>query len=258
MPNQRMNSGTQAIEGIARSACMVGSSSCAGARGEAGRAHRARSPARSPSAKPAATRHEGRGQMAPRARRCGTARPASRPPSRAAAAGGASIQPARAAAPRARRSASRQQQAEHGRVTEQAATPATARRPARAPAAAGACSCSSAVLMAPVATSRRSRVEERVDGGGDVDFGLDHAAALQRLAGREDRLALGVARRADRRTRCGSSCCAATGSGSFAASARSLASSSGFCQRPLPAALVDRSARARRFRDARRRRPRAR
>ena len=66
MPNQRTNSGTQAIEGMARSACKVGSSKPLrhrqNSRGESGAS--AKVPATTPMPKPAATRRPRHDDMA--------------------------------------------------------------------------------------------------------------------------------------------------------------------------------------------------
>ena len=95
MPNQRMNSGTQAIEGIARSACMVGSSSWR-ARVEKPVSAPSAVASTSPSANPAATRQ----RVAARCRPSSPLRYSSANVAATFEGGGsrrASIQPARAA-----------------------------------------------------------------------------------------------------------------------------------------------------------------
>ena len=164
MPNHRMNSGTQAIDGIARSACSVGSSELARAGREAGERAERRARRRRPSRKPGRHPPQRRQHMAEQLAASARARPGSRRPVEGGGSSRASIQPEPGGQlPSRAATLDRQEQAEQPASGQEAA-----RRPARRARAtvSGRRGRLSRVLIARCATrGREAGVEQGVDRG---------------------------------------------------------------------------------------------
>ena len=246
MPSHRMNSGTQAIDGIAAQRLQHRVEQPAPQHGIAGERAEAASPRRRRAAKPSSTRSKRDLDDASTARR---GAPDRRACASTAEGGGSRFGRTQPSRPLDSQSNEQQQ-----RDDEPAATrpDRRARRMRQGRAASAPHPAAASVAVSRLANCGSISC---VGGRGDVGAGRNDSAFLQHVAGGDDRRAmLGADHRVVRSVR--SSSLAATGSVSLAALARTCLQPVRVGQRPLPAALVDRAAGATIRRDAPWRRPR--